>query len=32
MDFGPRQAIIRLARLFTIICKKIINVAELERF
>jgi hypothetical protein len=31
MDSGPRQAIIRLAKLFTMICKKVINVAELER-
>ena len=31
MHSGPRQAIIRLARLFTMICKKVINVAELER-
>ena len=31
MGCGPRAAIIRLARLFTMICKKVINVAELER-
>lgn len=31
MDSGPRTAIIRFARLFTMICKKVINVAELER-
>ena len=31
MACGPRQAIIRLSRLFTMICKKVINVAELER-
>ena len=31
LDSGPRQAIIRLARLFTMICKKVINVAELDR-
>ena len=30
MHSGPRQAIIRLARLFTMICKKVINAAELE--
>ena len=28
---GPRQAIIWLARLFTMICKKVVNVVELER-
>ena len=31
LDAGPRHAIIRLARLFTMICKKVINVVELER-
>ena len=31
MNSGPRSAIIRLARLFTMICKKVVNVAELER-
>ena len=31
LDSGPRQAIIRLAKLFTMICKKVINVDELER-
>ena len=31
LDSGPRTAIIRLARLFTMICKKVINVDELER-
>ena len=30
MHSGPRQAIIRLARLFTMICKKVINAAELD--
>ena len=30
MHRGPRQAIIRLARLFTMICKKVINVTELD--
>ena len=31
MDSGPRQSIIRLVRLFTMICKKVINGADLER-
>ena len=31
LNSGPRQAIICLARLFTMICKKVINVVELER-
>ena len=31
MGCAPRAAIIRLARLFTMICKEMINVAELKR-